>query len=306
MKKFGIATLALGLVLSASAYAADISASGTVVQSLQTGGKTADTAAYGFGKSRITLNLKADDKVSVTYIAKVESNLDADYIFADIKTDLGLLRVGTIYECHANYGGGIYQTNTLLGLTVSKGTGIGFYTKYDKYNIGIFNITAPLAQNATKVYGAKVDTSYGDLTVGAVAKTAVNDDNNGASIEVEGSYKIGAGKVSAQYYMDLNDNGAVLMPSLATVVNNVQLATKKRSYLGIFGEYNVGYGVGVYGDYVMALNDDTKTAWQDNQLKAGASYALNAKSTLYAELQSNTEKDADAVYTSSLGLQVKF
>ncbi|HAR64101.1 MAG: hypothetical protein DKM50_12835 [Candidatus Margulisiibacteriota bacterium] len=302
MKKTGIITLALGLVFTASAFAADITASGVLVQSLQVGSKrqaaVADT--YGFGKSRLTLNLKADDKVSVTYIGKLESNLSMDYIYADILTDLGKVRAGVIYDQIANFGGGIYQTNTFLANTTTKEKGLALYTKLANVNIGIFNILAPIEAQTTRVYGAKLDTTMDALYLGAVVKSAATKNKLGLAAEVEASYKIGAGKISAQYYTDLNNNSAVLFQGEA----------KKQAFLGLYGEYNlaslIGYGVGVYADYVGAANTDTVSPWAQSQSKIGAKYSVNPKATVYYELVSTKFKNVDAVGTSGLGLQINF
>lgn len=301
MKKLSIA-LAIASLAASTAFAADLSVSGTVVDTHQLGGVGSSAAAYSFGKSRVIFSMKADDKVSVTYIGTVDTaSLNKDYAYADITNDFGKLRVGTIYQNIANFGGGLYQTNTFLAKTVCKAPGISLSTKVADYNINLFNINSAIGADALKVYGVKADTVMSGVNLAVVAQAAIKNDasdkmQTGPAIELEASTKIADAKLSGQVYTELNDNAAI-----------ARSATKKATYIGLYGEYDLSNvtmkGCSVYADYVSGSGDGRAL---DSELKIGVNHACNAKTTLNLEAKSVKGTTGDAVGSTAFGVQVKF
>ena len=287
------------------ACAGELGVKGTFVESVNTGGKKTVSKSYGFGKGRIKFEVKANDQVKFTLENKIEGaagangSMDIDYAFADIALLGGdaKLRVGTVTDETAGFGGGIYQTNTFQDLTRSKGSGIEIFTKVGDVNLSVANISAPIDKDATKVYAAKASTTISGAGLGAIVKYGSKGDDSGLAAELEASYKVGPVKVSGQYYMDLSDKAATVFKS----------KTKKQSFLGLYAEYDYGMGK-FYVDDVLAANDDTKeTTWKkDYELSAGISYVLNDKAAVYFEMVQSKPNGKDAEGSSSLGMQIGF
>lgn len=346
MKRVLVATVA-GLMAASAAFAGEISVKGTYTDSIPFGGVGTDgkglSKAYTYTKGRIDFKVKANDQTSFLVESKLESNMAIDYVYADVAMDAYKLRVGTITDGTSGYTGGIYQSPCFQALSRTKGNGAQVSTKLGDVNVLLSNIGAALNDDSVKVYALKADTKIDNASIGAVVKTAAaattaGDNKMGYSAEVEGAYTMGDAKISAQYYMDLNDNAPNLFnygAAASSVVGVNKAVLKKESWLGLFGEYNLAGltgvgGLGVYADYVMAMNDDTKTQWcatyktkaeqgalsaniagkatngTSSRMAIGAKCDLNEVSTVFYEMVSTSPKDGDAVGSSSLGLQVKF
>ncbi|OGI06198.1 MAG: hypothetical protein A2X41_08005 [Candidatus Margulisbacteria bacterium GWE2_39_32] len=328
MKVRVLATTLIGLVAASSAFAGELSVKGTYTDLLATGGKNV-AQKYTYGKGRINFKLKANDQTAFVVENKLESAMAIDYVYADIAMFDSKLRIGTVTDGTAGFSGGIYQSPVFQALTRTKDNGVAYYTKFDNYNISLVNMTALVDGNQKKVYAAKVDTKIDNLTLGGIVKYAgqkntAGDDVSGLATEFEASYKIGDAKLSGQYYMDLSDKAARIFDYKGKAgVNNTTY--KKESFLGLFGEYSLAgvtgvSGLGVYADYIMAMNNDTKTQWVNttkaeqgglaggtqSRLAIGGKLDINSVSTLFAEVVSATPKSGDVVGSSYIGAQVKF
>lgn len=301
MKKLVVLLLCMLLVVPA-AFAMDVNFQGIVGQQITLGPDGAGTNVWGLSKSRLIMTGKANDDVSVFVMTKLDTaSIDLDYAWIDVNAFGGMIRYGQMIISPSNWGGGIYQTNTFAMYTAVLGKGIGYASEIANVKYMIGNLGGLISDDEAKNYVLNMATKLADIPVGATvfvnSKEISGENEYGLAVEVEGSYTIDALTLKGQFFMDLNDNAAVIKGYGPTVAQQL---------VALYGSYAYGQG-NVYVDYVLGLNDDTNFFGKESEIKGGVSYNLAQGVTLFGEAALTTLFGADdADGSTNFGIQTMF
>lgn len=273
-----------------------------------------------FGKSRLTLTQKTEGGSSFVYIINPMASAaadTADYLWVDTPLLGGTLRIGKQRLGLANYGGGVYQTNTIVKVGVMKDTGVSYATKFYDVKTKVFvtggsdtDVNRKVGVHAkTKVYGINLGVAGMFARVGeALTVPADNRKTEGMAVRVDADTMLYGFKVAGTYYAELSDDAAVaLSPPAAYPFYSA--AGKQRTIGGLFVSTKLetfGFKYGLYADLVAQIAKNYGTI---SETSFGGCLDVNEDAKLFVEfILTETSKNNDKNESSRkaiVNLQIK-
>ncbi|MDD5456493.1 MAG: hypothetical protein PHV30_05610 [Candidatus Margulisbacteria bacterium] len=294
MKKVLVLSL-IALFAISMAYEPKFAANVIYSISGSSGSSFAAPDSVGLGKSRITITSKVSDMTSLVWITKPFSSQDEDYFFVDTITAIGKLRIGNQRLGIANYGGGVYETNTFLSQVYFKSIGVAYMTNIGDTKLNV--LAAGGYNNTTSKLGARAITKMGDMNLAGYALLFLNGSTSATAVGVDADTNIAGFGLAGQAYMELGDSGASLLKSGSTAA---------RTFGAAYVSYILpGMNVKLFGDLVMALSDGAKASWgYKTNIKVGASMPLNTETRIFADLTMTTDKNDATANSGQAGFEL--